>query len=112
MPITLSLVFRPFTDPPPVSENYLKLYADGTIFPRSVDYISQHACLGWCELPKLPEPEDWIVPTDEDAKLRPACEVRDHCEKQWRDGILVAVADSTSGRFVVLDEENYALMWE
>ena len=38
------------------------------------------------------EPERWRIPTDEDAKLRPKCRVRDHASTEWKCATLVYVS--------------------
>ena len=40
------------------------------------------------------EPERWRVPTDEDARLRPKCRVRDDEDKEWQQATLFIVEDN------------------
>ena len=40
------------------------------------------------------KPERWRVPTDEDAKSRPKCRVKDHATSDWQEAILVHVDES------------------
>jgi len=56
--------------------------------------------------PKQPEPEEWITPTDEDAKQRPECEVRDHTHHNWESfHKLIAVRDG-SHPFITVSNSN------
>jgi hypothetical protein len=51
---------------------------------------------------------EWITPTDEDAKQRPECEVRDSdTEHWWTKRILLAVIDGSSP-FVTIANSNPA----
>ena len=45
------------------------------------------------------EPERWRVPTDEDARMRPECRVRDHEDQEWQQATLYIVDDSPSENY-------------
>lgn len=66
----------------------------------------------WAELPqlKMPEPE-WITPTDEHARSRPACEVSDDGVK-WHPRKLVAVLTRSSYQFLATDGGEMFCGWK
>jgi hypothetical protein len=49
-----------------------------------------------CELSAEPI-EEWITPTDEDAKSRPTVQVRDSADLAWVERELIAVTTATTG---------------
>jgi len=63
------------------------------------------------------EPEEWVVPTDEDAKRRPMVEVRYYGGGDWHAARLLAVVKNGDNDCFVVDEcfdkkpriENYAI---
>ncbi len=64
-----------------------RCYGDGTF---TINHDG-HTCDVYYYCPILKPIEQWITPTDEDAKERRKVQVRDHDEEEWQDATLLAV---------------------
>ena len=62
-----------------------------------------------------PEPK-WTIPTDEDARSRPACRVRDSISDEWLEGGMLVYADESNSRecyeFYTISKYGFPMAWK
>ena len=85
-----------------------------------MSYIRQHygGNIEWPEgVEQWPPPEPkWTIPTDEDARSRPACRVRDSISDEWLDGGILVYADESNSRecyeFYTISKYGFPMAWK
>ena len=96
--------FRALTD-----LSFFNCTSDGVDYWLNVcGKLGQMLCAGTTDGKPYVEPERWRVPTDEDAKRRPECRVRDSHGEEWKVGMVLYLRqpEVTAYPFYIVDNRN------
>lgn len=117
------ITWHPASEPPSAGHNALlvrkygqieQIAFHGSIRDRWIDGCAFYGITEWAEVPPAapasvqePEPE-YITPTDEHARSRPACEIRDDNRDAWTPSTLAVVscANSNTWPFICIRDDK------